>query len=61
MREQQARRMQRHPQATTAVKVGIVACAMASSGAVSNAMGTVAWRQSCINIDDNDEDNIQCR
>jgi hypothetical protein len=50
--------MRRHPQATTAAKVGIVAHATASSGAVTNAMGAVAWRQSCTDI--NNDDNDQC-
>ncbi len=45
--------------ALTATKVGIVARAMSSSGAVTNAMDVVAWRQSCNNIDD--DDNDQCR
>jgi hypothetical protein len=60
--ERQARRMRRHPQATTAAKVGVVSCATASSGAVKNAMDTFAWRQSRTSIDDNndDEDNNQC-
>ncbi len=54
--------MRRHPQATTAAKVGIVARATTSSGAVTNAMDAVAWRQSCtdINDDDNNKDNNQC-
>jgi hypothetical protein len=49
-----------HPQATTAAKVGIVACAMASSGAMTNNMDTVAWRQSHTDINDNDDNNDQC-
>jgi hypothetical protein len=55
--------MRRHPQATTTAKVGIVARATASSGAVTNAMDAVAWRQSRTDIDDDDddEDNDQCR
>ena len=44
--------------ATTAAKVGIVACATSSSGAVTNAMDVVAWRQSHNDIDD--DDNDQC-
>ncbi len=47
--------------ATTAAKVGIVARATFSSGAVMNAMDVVAWRQSRNDIDDDDDDNDQCR
>ena len=43
--------------ATTAAKVGIVARATASSGAVTNAMDVVAWRQSCNDINDNNDNN----
>ncbi len=46
--------MRRHPQATTAAKVGIVACATASSGTVTNTIDAVAWQQSCTDIDDDD-------
>ncbi len=56
--------MPRHPQATTAAKVGIVAHATANSGTVTNAMDAFAWWQSHTNIDDNDngdEDNNQCQ
>jgi hypothetical protein len=45
--------------ATTAAKVGIVACTTASSGAITNAMDVIAWWQSCNNI--NDDDNNQCQ
>ncbi len=45
--------------ATTAAKVGIVARATSSSGAVMNAMDIVAWRQSRNDIDD--DNNDQCR
>jgi hypothetical protein len=64
MTERQVQRMRRHPQATTAAKVGIVARATASSGTVTNAMDALAWRQSRTNINDDDngnEDNNQCR
>jgi hypothetical protein len=48
--------------ATTAAKVGIIARATSSSGAVTNAMDDVAWRQSCNNINnDNNDKNNQCR
>jgi hypothetical protein len=55
--------MRRHPQANTAAKVGILTCAGASSGAVTNAMDAVAWQQSRTNIDDEDDDkdNNQCQ
>ncbi len=54
--------MRRHPQATTAAKVGIVAHATASSGAVTNTMDAFAWQQSGTAIidEDNDKDNDQC-
>ncbi len=54
--------MRRHPQATTAAKVGIVARATTSSGAVTNAMDVVAWQQSHTDISDNydNDDNNQC-
>ncbi len=45
--------------ATTAAKVGIVACATFSSGAVTNAMDVVAWRQS--HNDFNNDNNDQCQ
>ena len=47
--------------ATTAVKVGIFARATSSSGAVTNAMDVVAWRQSRNDIDDDNNDNDQCQ
>jgi hypothetical protein len=47
--------------ATTAAKVGIVASTTSSSGAMTNAMNVVAWRQSRNDIDNNNEDNNQCR
>ncbi len=47
--------------APTAAKVGIVAHATSSSGAVTNAMEVVAWRQSHNDIDDDNNDNDQCR
>jgi hypothetical protein len=56
--------MRRHPQATTAAKVGIVARTTASSGTVTNAMDAFAWWQSRTNINEDDngnEDNNQCR
>ncbi len=53
--------MQRHPQATIAAKAGIVDRAAASSGAVTNVMDTVAWQQSHTDIDDDNNDNNQCR
>ncbi len=46
--------------ATTAAKVGIVAHATSSSGAVTNAMDVVALRQSCNDINYNDDNNDQC-
>ncbi len=52
--------MWRHPQATTAAKVGIVTHTTASSGAMTNAMDAIAWQQSRTDIDDdNDDDNDQ--
>jgi hypothetical protein len=47
--------------ATTAAKVGIVARATSSSGAVTYAMDVVALRQSCNDIDNSDDNNDQCR
>ncbi len=47
--------------ATTAVKVGNVARTTASSGAVTNAMDVVAWRQSRTDIDNDDDNNDRCR
>ena len=47
--------------ATTAAKVGIVTCATSSSGTVMNAMDVIAWRQSHIDMDNNDDDNDQCK
>jgi hypothetical protein len=44
--------------ANTAAKVGIIARATASSGAATNAMDIVAWRQSLNNIDYDNEDII---
>jgi hypothetical protein len=44
--------------ATNATKIGIVARATSSSGAMTNAMDIVAWQQSCNYIDDNNND--QC-
>ncbi len=46
---------------TTAAKVGIVACATSSSGAVTNAMDVVTWQQSCNDIDNNNNNNNQCQ
>jgi hypothetical protein len=46
--------------ATTAAKVGIVTRAMASSGAMTNAMDVVAWRQSHNNINNNNDNSNQC-
>jgi hypothetical protein len=61
MTERQAQRMQWHLQATAVAKVGIVACATASSDTVTNAMDTITWRQSCTtNIDNDDDDNDLC-
>ncbi len=59
--ERQVQRMWQHPQATTAAKVGIIAHVTASSGAMTNAMDAVAWRQSRTIIDDDDDDNNQCQ
>ncbi len=47
--------------ATTVAKVGIVACATASIGAVTDAMDVIAWQQSCNDIDDNNKHNDQCQ
>ncbi len=47
--------------ATTAAKVGIIARTTASSGTVTNAMDIIAWRQSCNDIDNDDNNNNQCR
>ncbi len=46
---------------TTAAKVGIVARATASSDSVTNTMDIVTWRQSCNDIDNDHDDNNQCR
>jgi hypothetical protein len=45
--------------ATTAAKVGIAAHATASSGAMTNAMDVIAWRQSRNSINNNHKDNNQ--
>ena len=47
--------------ATTAAKVGIVARATSSSGAVMNTMDIIAWRQSPKDINNNEDDNDQCQ
>jgi hypothetical protein len=45
--------------ATTAAKVGIVAHATSSNGAVTNAMDVIAWWQSRNNINNNNDNNDQ--
>jgi hypothetical protein len=56
----QAQRMQWHPQATTVAKDGIVDHTTASSGAITNNIDDVAWRQSRTNINNTNDDNYQC-